>query len=115
MRYELINEMRVNASASDIWAVYSSHDLPKLVVRLLPSAIESIDYIEGNGGVGSILRLVFPPGSVPLTYKEKFITIDHRRRLKEVLMIEGGFLAMGVTFCMDSFRIIDNSCIIRSI
>ncbi|KAI3991912.1 hypothetical protein MKX01_012857 [Papaver californicum] len=118
MRYELINEMKVNASVNDIWEVYSSPDLPKLIVKLLPSVFERIDYVEGNGGVGTILHIVYPPGSVPLTYKEKFITIDNRRRLKEVLQVEGGYLAMGVTFYMDSFKIIKtgrDSCIIRSI
>ncbi|XP_026450911.1 S-norcoclaurine synthase 2-like [Papaver somniferum] len=118
MRYEFINEMKVNASANDIWAVYSSPDLPKLIVRILPGVFERIDYVEGKGGVGTILHLVYPSGSVPLTYKEKFITINNRRRLKEVLQIEGGYLAMGVTFHMDSFKIIKtacNSCIIRSI
>ncbi|KAI3849267.1 hypothetical protein MKX03_001666 [Papaver bracteatum] len=118
MRYELINEMKVNASANDIWAVYSSPDLPKLIVKLLPSVFERIDYVEGNGGLGTILRIVYPPGSVPLTYKEKFITIDNRKLLKEVLQVQGGYLAMGVTFYMDSFKIIktgSDSCIIRSI
>ncbi|KAI3991913.1 hypothetical protein MKX01_012858 [Papaver californicum] len=118
MTYELINEMAVNASANDIWAVYSSRDLPKLIVKLLPGVFERIDYVKGNGGLGTILRLVYPPGSKPLTYKEEFVTIDHRKRLKEVLQIEGGYLAMGATFYMDSFKIIKtgrDSCIIRSV
>ncbi|MCL7030496.1 hypothetical protein MKW94_019677 [Papaver nudicaule] len=117
MTYELTNEMAVNASANDIWAVYSSPDLPKLIVKLLPGVFERIDYVRGKGGLGTILRLVYPPGSVPLTYKEEFVTIDHRKRLKEVLQIEGGYLAMGATFYMDSFEIIKTgrgSCVIRS-
>ncbi|KAI3868371.1 hypothetical protein MKW92_027132 [Papaver armeniacum] len=117
MTYELINKMKVNASANDIWAVYSSPDLPKIIVKLLPDVFERIDYVKGNGGVGTIIRLVYPPGSVPLTYKEKFITIDNRRRLKEVPEIEGGYLDMGVTFYMDTYKIIktsSNSCIIKS-
>ncbi|KAI3840375.1 hypothetical protein MKW92_038867 [Papaver armeniacum] len=107
MTYELINKMKVNASANDIWAVYSSPDLPKIIVKLLPNVFERIDYVKGNGGVGTIIRLVYPPGSVPLTYKEKFITIDNRRR----------YLDMGVTFYMDTYKIIktgSDSCIIRS-
>ncbi|MCL7046586.1 hypothetical protein MKW94_003045 [Papaver nudicaule] len=118
MTYKLINEMKVNASVNDIWAVYSSPDLPKLITKLLPGAVENIDFVKGNGGIGTILRVVFPPGSVPLSYKEKFITIDNRRRLKQVLQIEGGYLAMGVTFFMERFKIIKtsrNSCTIRSI
>nr|ACO90254.1 pathogenesis-related (PR)-10-related norcoclaurine synthase-like protein [Eschscholzia californica] len=118
MRKELENQRKVEASADDIWAVYSSPDLPKLIVKLLPSVFESIDIVEGTGGsVGTVLHLVYPPGSIPHTYKEKFITIDHEKRLKEVRQIQGGYLDMGVTFYMDSFHILENgpnSCIIKS-
>ncbi|KAI3927699.1 hypothetical protein MKW92_004827 [Papaver armeniacum] len=119
MRYELINEMKVNASANNIWAVYSSPDLPKLIVKLLPGVFERIDYVEGKVVLVQFsVSYILQVRSVPLSYKEKFITIDNRRRLKEVLQIEGGYLAMGVTFYMDSFKIIKtgcDSCIIRSI
>ncbi|OVA02903.1 Bet v I domain [Macleaya cordata] len=111
MRYELINEFDVaGASADDIWAVYSSPDLPKFIVQLLPTVFQSIDVVEGDGGLGTIFHLVYPPGSKPLTYKEKFVTIDTRKRLKEVLQIEGGYLEMGCTFYMDSFQIFEKGC-----
>ncbi|XP_026417479.1 S-norcoclaurine synthase-like [Papaver somniferum] len=117
-KYTLVNDFNVAASADEVWAVYSSHNLTKLIVKLLPGMFKRIDVLKGDGGVGTILRLVYPPGSVPLTYKEKFVTIDNRRRLKEVLQIEGGYLEMGVTFYMDSFQVIKrgrDSCIVRSI
>ncbi|KAI3974539.1 hypothetical protein MKX01_020311 [Papaver californicum] len=103
MKYELINEFVVAVSADDIWAVYSSPDLPKLIVELLPGVFEKIDVVEG---------------SLPLSYKEKFITMDNHKRLKEVRQIEGGYLEMGCTFYMDSFQILKktyDSCTIRSI
>ncbi|KAI3937876.1 hypothetical protein MKW92_033773 [Papaver armeniacum] len=118
MRYELINEFDVGASADDVWAVYSSPDLPRLIVELLPGVFEKIDVVEGNGGLGTVLHLVYPHGSVPLSYKEKFITMDNHKRLKEVRQIEGGYLEMGCTFYMDSFQILKkthDSCTIRSI
>ncbi|KAI3854917.1 hypothetical protein MKX03_009075 [Papaver bracteatum] len=107
MKSELINEIKVNASSNDIWEVYSSPDLLKFMIKLLPDAIERIDYVEGNGGVGTILQ-------VGLT---KISNIDNGRRFKEVQQIDGGYLAMGVTFFMERFEIIEtscNSCIIRS-
>ncbi|KAI3996819.1 hypothetical protein MKX01_041119 [Papaver californicum] len=117
MRYVLINEMEVAASAEDIWAVYSSPHLTKLIVELLPDVFERIDYVQGTGGVGTIIQVVYPPGSVPRTLKEKFVIIDDHRRLKQVQQIEGGNIAMGVKFHMISFKIIKkgyDSCIIRS-
>ncbi|OVA02901.1 Bet v I domain [Macleaya cordata] len=119
MRYELINEFDVaGASANDIWAVYSSPDLPRLIVELLPSVFQRIDVVEGDGRLGTVLHVVYPAGSVPLEYKEKFVTINNHKRLKEVLQIEGGYLEMGCTFYMDRFEILEkgcDSCIIKSI
>ncbi|MCL7025597.1 hypothetical protein MKW94_012459 [Papaver nudicaule] len=117
MRYELNNEIDVPLSARSIWNVYASKDLPKLIVKLLPEVFQQIDYISGDGGVGTVIRIIFPPGSVPRMYKEVFKTIDHVHRLKEVQQLSGGYLAMGVTYYMDKFKIIStgpNSCIIRS-
>ncbi|KAI3862382.1 hypothetical protein MKX03_014400 [Papaver bracteatum] len=95
MRYELINEMEVGASAEDIWAVYSSPDLPRIIVELLPNVFERINYVKGTGGVGTIIQVVYSA---------------------EVQQIEG-HIAMGVKFHMISFKIIKKgsySCIIRS-
>ncbi|KAI3846255.1 hypothetical protein MKW92_026188 [Papaver armeniacum] len=117
MRYELNNEIDVPLSASSIWQVYACKELPKLIVKLLPDVFDRIDYIEGNGGVGTVVRIVFPPGSVPRSYKEMFRKIDHVHRVKEVEQISGGYLAMGVTSYVDKFKIIrrgPNSCTIRS-
>ncbi|RZC48024.1 hypothetical protein C5167_040973 [Papaver somniferum] len=117
MRYKLINEIDVDLSARSIWNVYSSKDLPSLIVKLLPEVFERIDILEGNGGVGTVCRIVFPPGSVPRTYKEMFTKIDHVHRLKVIQQVSGGYLAMGVTSYTDMFKIIStgpNSCIIRS-
>ncbi|KAI3853289.1 hypothetical protein MKW92_014522, partial [Papaver armeniacum] len=54
---------------------------------------------------------------VPHRYKEIFSVIDHEKRLKEVVMIEGGFLDMGCTSYLDRIQILDitsNSCLIKS-
>ncbi|KAI3962653.1 hypothetical protein MKW92_043689 [Papaver armeniacum] len=110
MRYELINEFDIAASADDVWAVYSSPYLPKLIIELLPGVFEKIDVVEGNGGLGTVLHLVYP--------HEKFITMDNPKRLKEVRQIEGRYLEMGCTSYMDSFQILrktHGSCTIRSI
>ncbi|KAI3931053.1 hypothetical protein MKW92_009168 [Papaver armeniacum] len=117
MRYELNNEIDVPLSASSIWQVYACKELPKLIVKLLHEVFDRIDYISGDGGVGTVIRIVFPPGEVPRSYKEMFGKIDHAQRLKEVQQISGGYLAMGVTSYVDKFKIISrgpNSCTIGS-
>ncbi|KAF6139487.1 hypothetical protein GIB67_018295 [Kingdonia uniflora] len=83
MRKELVNELEVAAPADDVWVIYSSPTLPELILKLLPDEFESI-VKDGDGAVGTILHLTFPKGSIPLSYKEKFVTIGHHKRLKEV-------------------------------
>nr|ACJ76787.1 S-norcoclaurine synthase 2 [Argemone mexicana] len=111
-------ELEVPASADSIWAVYSSPNIPTLLRDvLLPGVFEKLDVIEGNGGVGTVLDIVFPPGAVPRRYKEKFVKINNEKRLKEVIMIEGGYLDMGCTSYMDRIHVLEktpNSCVIES-
>ncbi|KAI3983698.1 hypothetical protein MKX01_001102 [Papaver californicum] len=92
LKYTLISELDVAAPAEDIWDLIASKDAPKTFQMLLP-------------------------GSVPLSNEEKFVTIDNRRRLKEILQTRGGYLDMGVTFYMESFQIFPrgrNSCVFKS-
>lgn len=117
VRKELRHELEVPVCADAVWEVYSSPGLPKLLLKLLPGAFESIEIVEGDGGVGTVLKITFPPGSVPLTYKEKFVTINNRKRLKEVKLVEGGYLDMGCTFYLDTIHILEkgrDSCVIAS-
>ncbi|KAI3944121.1 hypothetical protein MKW92_038310 [Papaver armeniacum] len=117
LKYTLISEFDVAAPADDVWALIASKDAPKTFQMLLPRMFDKLEIIEGDGGVGTVLLVVYPPGSVPLTNEEKFVTIDDHRRLKEILQTKGGYLDMGVTFYMESFQIVPkvyNSCVFKS-
>ncbi|XP_026398420.1 S-norcoclaurine synthase 2-like [Papaver somniferum] len=86
-------------------------------MNALPGMFEKIEILEGDGGVGTVLRIIYPEGSVPLTNEEKFVTMDDCKRLKEILQTKEGYLDMGVTYYMETFKIIEcgNSSIIQSI
>nr|DAD17840.1 TPA_asm: hypothetical protein HUJ06_019303 [Nelumbo nucifera] len=45
----VVNEMEVGVPADDIWAVYSSPELPRLFVQLMPNVIKKIDILQGDG------------------------------------------------------------------
>ncbi|RZC43430.1 hypothetical protein C5167_036379 [Papaver somniferum] len=114
IRYDL----EVPTSADSIWAVYGSPDIPRLLRDvLLPDVFEKLDVIEGDGGVGTVLQVVFHPGAVPRSYKERFETVDHEKRLMEVSIIEGGYLDMGCTFYLNRIHVLEKtskSCVIKS-
>ncbi|XP_026440290.1 S-norcoclaurine synthase 2-like [Papaver somniferum] len=119
MRGHVTNEMDVvGASADEIWAVYGSKDLPKLIITLAPGVFEKIDYIEGDGGQGTILHIVMAQGiPEPREWREKFVTVDHCRRVKQLQQIQGGYLDMGFSLYKVTYEILPkdkNSCIIKS-
>ncbi|RZC56687.1 hypothetical protein C5167_015554 [Papaver somniferum] len=119
MRGHVTNEMDVvGASADEIWAVYGSKDLPKLIITLQPGVFERIDIIEGDGGAGTVLHIVMAEGiSGPHEWNEKFITLDNHTRVKQIQQIKGGYLDMGFSLHQVTYEIIEkdeNSCIIRS-
>ncbi|KAI3864517.1 hypothetical protein MKX03_011323 [Papaver bracteatum] len=118
VRKEVTYEMEVPSSADSVWDVYSSPDIPRLIRDVLfPGVFEKLHVIEGNGGVGTVLDIALPLGSVLRSYKEKFVSINQEKRLKQVVMIEGGYLDMGCTFYMDRIHVLEqtpNSCVIES-
>ncbi|XP_009766944.1 norbelladine synthase-like [Nicotiana sylvestris] len=97
-------QVEINASASEVWNLYSTLQFPKFVVEKLPHIVEKVELIEGNGGSGSVL-VVSLPGNAP--YKEKFVSIDDKKRVKEVEIIEGGYLDLGFSFYGIKFEVIE--------
>ncbi|KAF5193320.1 S-norcoclaurine synthase [Thalictrum thalictroides] len=115
----VISEFPVpDISAEDVWALYSSPELPTLIVQLMPSLYKSIDVMLGNGTEGTILKITLQPtNSGPLTWHERFVKVDHKTRTKVVRQMNGGFLNMGFTLYEDIFEIKStgpNSCVIRA-
>ncbi|KAI3925513.1 hypothetical protein MKW92_025781 [Papaver armeniacum] len=114
VNYKLIAELEVAASADDVWDVLGAKNAPEFFKNSLPGVFVKLEVLEGDGGVGTVLQIEYPDG---FSNEEMFVTVDHHRRLKEILQTEGGYLGMGVTYYMEAFKVIEcaNSCIIQSI
>ncbi|KAL8095556.1 norbelladine synthase-like [Apium graveolens] len=114
----LSSELEVNAPASAVWEVYGSLQLAAVVEKGFVDVVEKIEVAEGDGSVGTVLNLVFQPGIMPFpSYKEKFITIDNEKRIKETLVVEGGYLEMGFERYYVQFEIKEKdekSCITKA-
>ncbi|XP_042054933.1 norbelladine synthase-like [Salvia splendens] len=115
------DEKTVDVPAADAWKLYSTLQLAKVVEEALPGFISRIDVVQGDGGAGTILELVFPPGIEGglKSYKEKFTVVDHEKRVKETEVVEGGYLDLGFTLYRVRFEVIEvegneKQCITRS-
>lgn len=58
----LSEEVEAKVPARKAWAIYGTLELGKLVVG---KVLDAVDVVEGDGGVGTILKLTLKPG----TYK----------------------------------------------
>lgn len=52
-------ETKVKVAASKAWALYGTLELGKVVGGKL---MEAVDVVEGDGGIGTILKLTLKPG-----------------------------------------------------
>nr|POE77075.1 s-norcoclaurine synthase [Quercus suber] len=100
MSGQLSHELEVNVPASDAWELYDRLGLAKLVVED-GSIVEKIEVIEDGFSV----------------QREKFTKYDNEKRMKELEVMEGGYLDLGLTLFRVRFEIIEknnDSCIIKS-
>ena len=65
MKGSTVHEHEIDVSASDLWAIYGTLRAAELTMELLPHVLTKFEVISGDGGVGTILHLTFPPGEVP--------------------------------------------------
>ncbi|CAD6249290.1 unnamed protein product [Miscanthus lutarioriparius] len=98
---------RGDVPASELWAIYGTLRAAELLPELLPHVLAKVDLVSGDGGVGTILQLTFPPGIPGLqSYKEKFIKVDNENYIKETEAIDGDILKLGFLAYMVRFEII---------
>ncbi|KAM7273466.1 hypothetical protein ACFE04_028130 [Oxalis oulophora] len=118
MKGQVSEDTAVGVPAAVIWEVYRGLGLGRLIENLLGDVLGKFEVLEGDGDVGSIVKLVFPPGTPGAGYMtEKFTKIDDEKRIKETETIDGGYLALGFDSCGITLEIIEKdseSCIIRS-
>ncbi|GAB4826430.1 hypothetical protein Ancab_009295 [Ancistrocladus abbreviatus] len=112
------HELEMKVPPSKAWELYGTLELAKFCEQKL-TIMDEIRVVEGDGGAGTVLQIIFAPGTQgPASYKEKFTKIDNDKRVKEVEAVEGGFLDAGFTLYRVRFEVIDkdsnDSCIVRS-
>ncbi|XP_042020969.1 norbelladine synthase-like [Salvia splendens] len=114
-------EMTVDVPASEAWKLYGTLQLLKVAEKANSDFISRVDIVQGDGGAGTILELVFRPGmgGGMKSFKEKFVVVDNEKRVKEVEVVEGGFLDLGFTLYRVRFNVMEvegneKQCITRS-
>ncbi|TVU15942.1 hypothetical protein EJB05_39486 [Eragrostis curvula] len=118
MNGSLCHELETGLPAADVWEVYGGILVGELIPQLLPEVFSKVELVEGDGGVGTVLLVTFPPGTPGSeTFKEEFIKVDNQNYIKEVIVTEGAFLDRGFQKYLVRIEIIgkeDKTSVIRS-
>lgn len=118
MEGSFCHEFETGLPTAEVWEVYGGLLAGQLIPQLLPDMFSKVELVEGDGGVGTVLLVTFPPGTPGLEFfKEEFIKVDNENYIKEVNVIEGGFLNHGFPKYLVRIEIIgktDKTSIIRS-
>ncbi|XP_050219267.1 major allergen Pru ar 1-like [Mercurialis annua] len=64
-------------------------DSNNLIPKLMPQVVQSIQYVEGDGGVGSIRQINFQQGHQVKYVKNKIETLDVENYTYKYSMVEG--------------------------
>ncbi|KAF5735315.1 S-norcoclaurine synthase-like [Tripterygium wilfordii] len=118
MRGRISQDTPVGVPAKMVWEVYRGLELSRLVGEYLADVIGKPQVLEGDGGVGTLIKLNYPPGTPGIRYMiERFTKIDHENRVKVTENVEGGFKGLGFDYYGFRLEIIEKdseSAIIRS-
>lgn len=60
---QVSHELEVDVPAKQVWEIYGTLRLAQVVQQQLSNLLENFEVIEGDGGVGTVLKLTFVPGT----------------------------------------------------
>eukprot|EP00250_Pteridium_aquilinum_P019785 c2456_g1_i1 orf=512-985(-) len=91
MARSLAAAIELKVSATTLWATIKS---PDIVPKLMPQYVSGCEYVEGDGGVGSIRLMTFGPAAADfVTFsKEKIEVLDEEGKKLVYSVIDGELL-----------------------
>jgi len=64
---QLEHELELHVPASEAWDLFGTLRLGQFVAKELPQLFDNVELIEGDGGVGTVLKLTFASGPSSLS------------------------------------------------
>jgi hypothetical protein len=70
------HELELHVPASEAWDLFSGLRIGKVLEKEMPDKFQKVELIEGDGGVGTILKVIFTPGkSYTIVYIKKILDL----------------------------------------
>ncbi|XP_062193479.1 norbelladine synthase-like [Phragmites australis] len=107
MNGRTVHEPETDIDASELWGIYGTLSAVELFPQLCPHVLINVKIISGDGSVGTILQLTFPPGDPSARAgMKKFTKVDNEDYIKEAKAIEGDILKLGFLSYMIQMEVI---------
>ncbi|KAG9459532.1 hypothetical protein H6P81_004040 [Aristolochia fimbriata] len=88
----------------------ASSDTHKLVPKLIPQQVSHVDLLEGNGGVGTVLKLNFGQDLKHLTHvKNRIEAVDDDNRVVKFRVLEGKDIGTVLKSCVYELKMDETS------
>ncbi|CAJ1978598.1 unnamed protein product [Sphenostylis stenocarpa] len=101
---EFNTQTELSVRLEALWAVLSK-DFIIVVPKVLPHIVKDVQLIEGDGGVGTILIFNFLSDVSPSYQREKITEFDESSHEIGLQVIEGGYLAQGLSYYKTTFQL----------
>lgn len=63
---KLEHELEMHVPASEVWDLFGTLRIGQFVEQEMTELFQKVELIEGDGGVGTVLKLTFAPGHLYL-------------------------------------------------
>ncbi|KAK4256109.1 hypothetical protein QN277_009021 [Acacia crassicarpa] len=111
-------ELELGVPAIEAWDLFGTLRFREFAEQEMPKVFQKVELVEGDGGVGTVVKITLAPGTLGLSpYKDRFTKVDNEKRIKELEVIEGGHLELGFTMFRVRFEVLERgeaSSIIKS-
>ncbi|KAK3035494.1 hypothetical protein RJ639_033953 [Escallonia herrerae] len=104
MHGTLSDGLEVNVPAQEAWKIYGT-----LQITHVTHTFDKIEVLQGDGGVGTTLKLTLPAGTTVFSSYEEMYTKVDEKMIKEAEVISGGYFDLGFTLYRTRFEIIEKS------
>ena len=82
-------DVEVDVSASNAWKLYGTLQLAMVMEEGPSPLLENFELIEGDGGVGTVIKLIFAPGKgITLTCSLSWISFSSFITLNDRFLVE---------------------------
>ncbi|KAK3011099.1 hypothetical protein RJ639_010593 [Escallonia herrerae] len=85
MKGELSHDSEVKVGANMVWEVYGGLQLPKMVNDLFPDVVGTVKVVQGDGGIGTVVKFTFPQATPYIYYVVRLALVISNKTVLAIL------------------------------